>query len=296
MAVTTIDLPCNISLLAANGKIAYIHVLDINPLAPLYDSLAYPAVPVTEITSDVSGKATIPTNEKLKIDGRFVYTYHLDSVGGEPTGTTGLFLQIGIDGQPLVSTCPPPPAAPPPPASPPPFTGIQFQNLTCGAEIMAQYDSDAGIMRSLYVNIEDNAVPSNPLYASTVWKLIPGAGSYASHNGRWLYHHHTETSIEDSHTTSNWKKVMRNSFEEDPCTAIQPPPPPPSEPPPSQPPSSPPRKPPASPPGPNSPPPMPSNPPPVPASPPPNPPNIIYHKNPGAQHSLELMFLAHYVC
>ena len=288
MAVTTIDLPCNISLLAANGKIAYIHVLDINPLAPLYDSLAYPAVPVTEITADVSGKATIPTNEKLKIDGRFVYTYHLDSVGGEPTGTTGLFLQIGIDGQPLVQTCSPPPSPPNHPPPLPPVLGLEFRNLTCGAEILTQYNSDADITRSLYVNLEDNTVPNPPLYASTVWMLIPDAGSYSSHNGRWLYHHHTETSIEDSHTTSNWKKVMRNSFEEDPCIAIQPPPSPSPLSPPSQPPSSPPHSPPMSPPTPKS-------PPNTPPHTPPSPPNIIYHKNPGAQRSLELVFLAHYV-
>ena len=157
--------------------------------------------------------------------------------------------------------------------------------MSCGAEILTQYDLNADITRSLYVNLEDNTSPNPPLYASTVWKLIPDAGSYSSNGGRWLYHHHTEASVEDSHTTSNWKKVMRNSFEEDPCASIQSPPPvvpPPATPPPVTPPSTPPLPPPSPPPLPTSPPPLPLNPPLLPPHHPPSPPNVIYHKNPSA--------------
>jgi hypothetical protein len=175
--------------------------------------------------------------------------------------------------------------------------GLVWANLTCGVQILAQEDTSTGITRSLYANIEDNTAPGTPLYQSAVWMLIPDAGSYASHDASFLYHHHLETSIEDSHTTSNWGKVTRVGIYEDPCIlAIDPPatpppsppppsppppsPPPPTSPPPASPPGSPPRSPPKAP-SPSSPPSTPPSAPPSPKAPPPTPPVVIPHKNPG---------------
>lgn len=125
-------------LLTANGKFAYVHVLDVLVLrfhVPLYDSAAYPAVRGSEIDTDASGKATIlasGNDQFVLIDGQFVYTHFQDervdgpfdpSIDATPRGITGLFLPLSNESVPLTSTCsppPPPPTLPPPPTAPPP--------------------------------------------------------------------------------------------------------------------------------------------------------------------------------
>ena len=281
-----------------NGKFVYVHVLDIlNPAIPLYDSVATPVARASEIGTDESGKATIFTSgiqQYLKIDNQFVYTNFQDSQLGPsdptvltmPQGITGLFLPLSNESVPLTTTCSPPPPPPLPPTTPPPpppENAVFWSNLTCGIEILVHEDVN-GVVRSLYGNIDDATPPADPLYASMVWMLVPdvnNAGSYVSYGGSWVYHHHLETSIEESHTTSHWGKVTRQGLYEDPCTLnhpsmpppVSPPPstppptsPPPSTPPPTPPPSLPPLPPPASPPLPTSPSPAP------PPSPPPFPP------------------------
>ena len=173
---------------------------------------------------------------------------------------------------------------------------VYFTNLTCGIEILVHEDVN-GVVRSLYGNIDDATPPVDPLYASLVWMMVPdvnNAGSYVSYGGSWAYHHHLETSIEESHTTSHWKKITKiGGLQQDPCTLnhpSMPPPltPPPTSPPPSTPPptSPPPKSPPRSPPGPPPklpspliPPSTPPLDPPSPDAPPPSPPVVIPHRN-----------------
>ena len=257
-------------------------------------------------------------DNSLRWNSQWLHTFHEDTSDGSNTaqGITGLFLLLGVSNDttgaitvtPVVATCSPPPSPPArPPPSPPPV-GIQFANLTCGVEILTQYLPDEGVQRSLYANMQDNqASMGPPLYASNAWMLIASpSGDYESFQyqgqSRWLYHYHNEVSIEESHATSEWFKVTKSGFYQDPCVLMAP-----SAPPPSRPPSVPPSFPPPSPPPPSPPPttPPPTKPPPTSPTPspppvpppltppppstpphmPPTPPPVeIFHKNPGAHH------------
>ena len=291
--ITTHDLGCAIELLTTqDGMFLYLHVIDFGT-QPLYNSIAYPALTASVLGDDASGKATIDANNHfVKIDGKFVYTYHLDVPGEDPKGTTGLFLPLGNESVALPRLCSPPPSPPlhPPPA--PPILGLQPYNLSCGVEILTQLDPITGVHRPLYANIDDNKVSEGPpLFASAARMLIPNSDSFAHWNEYWLYHYHTDTAPTDASTTSSWFLVTTEAGPlQDPCSLrsplAPPPPPPPDAPPPispplpSQPPPSPAPSPPPFPP-PHAPPPSPP-----PSTPPPSPPVAkLPHRNPGTLHS-----------
>ena len=72
----------------------------------LYDSVAYPAIPATEIVVNTNALGSLGTGDKLKIANRWVYHYYLDQVDQEPTGITGLFAPLGSSGRPFLFDLP----------------------------------------------------------------------------------------------------------------------------------------------------------------------------------------------
>lgn len=119
--ITSTDPGCALQLLTTqSGKFLYFHELD-NQATPLYDSEAYPAVKASAIASDIPGlNATIDDNDYVKINGLFVYLYHLEVDGATPAGAVGLFFSIQDDGSPCLTGCHRPPSQPRSPAAPPP--------------------------------------------------------------------------------------------------------------------------------------------------------------------------------
>lgn len=270
----------------------YLHVLDFGT-QPLYNSLAYPALTASVLGDDASNKATIDANHFVKIDGKFVYTYHLDVPGEDPHGTTGLFLPLSNESVALPLLCSPPPSPPSAPPPSPPVLGILWYNTSdCGVEILTQMDPVSGVHRPLYANIDDNKVSDGPpLFASAARMLIPNSGDYAHYDDWYVYHFHSDTSPDDRSTTSSWFLLTKEAGPlQDPCSLRSPVAPPPTSPPNTPPPTSPP---PPSPPPPSPPPspppfPPPHGPPPspTPSSPPPSPPVAkLPHRNPGTLHS-----------
>jgi hypothetical protein len=97
----------------------YAHKNDGSTTAPLYASSAYEAIPSPTVSSE--GMATLwgVRNGHLTYGGNWIYTFFDDTSPSEPSGNTGLWELVLVDGTTDQNPCAqPPPALPPTPTQP----------------------------------------------------------------------------------------------------------------------------------------------------------------------------------